>query len=90
MGAKGYVLSCLALNGPTPRGASLWVTFLVPRTPFCGYRGSKHVLSQVSRRCQSGLTGGEILPAHGHCVKVEETGTDQPRSSSFWLVVPLR
>jgi hypothetical protein len=35
------------------------------------------VLSEVSRRCQNALIGGEILPTRDHYGGVEETGTDQ-------------
>jgi hypothetical protein len=61
---------------PLPEVPESRVTCLESGTPYCGYQRSGCVLSQVLRRSQSGLTGGEILPTHDHCGGVEDTDTD--------------
>jgi hypothetical protein len=50
MGACGYILSCLALNGLASGIPGPWVICPVLLTPECGYWGPGHVLSWASRR----------------------------------------
>jgi hypothetical protein len=65
MGTCGCILSCLALNGTTSRGADSSGTCLIPRNPRAWLPGGC-TPCWAMRRSYNGLTGGEILLAHGH------------------------
>jgi hypothetical protein len=66
VGACGYVLSYLALNGATSRGPGSGDAYPVLETLRRGYRGLGCVPSRVMGRSYSGLAGGEIILARGH------------------------
>jgi hypothetical protein len=86
--ACGYVPLCLTLNGTASGGPGSSGAYPVPKKPRVWLPGPECVLSWAMRRSYNGLTGGEILLAHGH----QDGRKDQCRSGLsldlFRLVVP--
>jgi hypothetical protein len=65
VGACGYIMSCLALNGTASRGSDSNGAYPVPKNPRAWLPGA-WVRAKPGTRSYSGLTGGEILLARGH------------------------